>query len=50
MIIAILPDSVKKVLEERSPEYQRLMFPDGRRREISTNKTRKNDTDKKNEK
>lgn len=47
VIIAILPDNVKEVLEERSPEYQKIVFPNGKKQTLSTNKTRKNDNTKK---
>ena len=30
VIIAVLPDNVKDVLAETSPEYQKIMFPNGR--------------------
>lgn len=37
VIISILPNNVKEVLEERSPEYQRIAFPNGRIRSSSKN-------------
>ena len=35
VIIAVLPNNVKEVLDETSPEYQKIMFPNGKNQEIN---------------
>ena len=47
VIIAVLPNNVKAVLEERSSDYQRLAFPGGRRQALKHAKDRENAAKKK---
>ena len=48
VIIALLPNNVKEVLDEQSTEYQRIMYPSGKRANTSKETQRKKSTSKKN--
>ena len=41
LIIAVLPNNVKEVLEETSPEYRKIMYPNGKNAEMENTSAKK---------